>query len=92
MSHEEMLRHLGLTDQELKDLLQKFNRFYGELNKDQQATVTRSLPALDEAARTFGPDVNAPDLDTLLKTHAPDDASVGVAVFEGINPIRNSGS
>lgn len=70
MTHKEMLKRMGLTEEEFRDLLTKFRHFYDLLNANQKAVVTRSLPTLEAAARSFGPDVSVEDMQELLGADA----------------------
>jgi hypothetical protein len=53
MTRKEMLQALGVTDNELKDLLKKFRAFLKRLDPAQQKVVKRSLPTLAEAVKAF---------------------------------------
>jgi hypothetical protein len=68
MTREEMLKRMRLTEEELHHLLKAFRKFYTSLNQRQQAVVKRSLPSLDQAAKSFGPDVKPPDIVRLFDT------------------------
>jgi len=76
MNHVEMLKRLCLTDHELKDLLKKFHVFKTTLNHDQQEAVNRSLPRLEQALKSFGPDVTKEDLNRTCCMDVPDRGSV----------------
>jgi hypothetical protein len=67
MNQEEMLRELGVSRKELRDLLAKFNSFLASLDERQHAVVRRSLPTLAEATASFGPDVTEDDLRRLFE-------------------------
>jgi len=74
MNREEMLKHLGVTSDELDDFMKKFLAFLATLNKRQRALVTRSLPSIEQALEVFGPKVSADDLRRLFggdKHHEP---------------------
>jgi hypothetical protein len=66
MTRNEMLEQAGLTDEDLKDLVQRFHAFHRSLNERQRAAVNRSLPSTAAAAATFGPDVTAEQLGDLI--------------------------
>jgi hypothetical protein len=66
MTREEMLKKMGLTHEELKDLLQKLAQLRASLTDHQRAVFDHSLPTHSAAAKTFGADVNAGDLQKLL--------------------------
>jgi len=61
MTRDEMLRRLGLTDLELREMLAKFRDFYVTLDHNQQDTIKRSLP-MAEALEAFGPEVTKESL------------------------------
>jgi hypothetical protein len=81
MTRSEMLKKMGLKDEELKDLMQKFRNFKDTLNAHQLRVVTRSLPTVTAAAKTFGDDVTAEDLQQLFGT----DATSGSFGAHGLN-------
>lgn len=66
MSRDEMLNRLGLSDADLTDLLTQYNDFVGKLKPGQQAVIKRSLPTVQEATQSFGPDVTADDMQELF--------------------------
>jgi hypothetical protein len=68
MTRDEMLKRLGLSDEELKDLLHKFVKFHKSLNDHQKAVIERSLPTTAAAAKTFGPTVTPEHLEQLFGT------------------------
>jgi hypothetical protein len=70
MNREELLKALGLSDQEFRELLEKFNAFLSSLNKNQQAVVRRSLPTIGQALHALRPDVTEADLEEFFR---PDD-------------------
>jgi len=61
MSHEEMLKKLGLTEAQHRDLMTKLLHFCRSLDDSQKKVVKDNLPTLEEAARSFGPDVSVED-------------------------------
>jgi DNA-binding FrmR family transcriptional regulator len=67
MTREEMLKKMGLTSEELTDLMQQLAQLRASLNDAQRAVLDRSLPTHSAAATTFGADVTAGDLQKLLK-------------------------
>ena len=67
MTREEMLKKMGLTSEELTDLMQQLAQLRASLNDAQRAVLDRSLPTHSAAAKTFGADVTAGDLQKLLK-------------------------
>jgi hypothetical protein len=69
MTHDEMLKRLGLSDEELKELLQKFDKFHKSLNDRQRAVIDRSLPTTAATAKTFGATVTPAHLQKLFSTN-----------------------
>lgn len=66
MTRDQMLKRLGLEEAELKDLLAKYAEFHKKLSPQQRAVITRSLPSVEDATKSFGPDVTAEDLQALF--------------------------
>ena len=66
MTRQEMLDQMGLTQEELKDLLVKVTKLRADLTEPQRAVFDRSLPTHAAAAETFGPNVTAGNLQELL--------------------------
>jgi hypothetical protein len=85
MTRDEMLKRMKLTDEEFKDLIHKFRNFNNSLNEHQREVVTRSLPTVAVAAKSFGPDVTAGELEKLLGI----DFTTGAFGASGIDEIRN---
>ena len=54
MDRKELLKSLGLTEEELQDFLDKFAEFQRKLNPAQLKVLVRSLPNIDEARKHFG--------------------------------------
>jgi len=70
MTRAEMLKSMGLTEDEFRQLLVKFGVFYASLRPNQRAVVNRALPSLRRAARSLGRDVASEDLREMLKSPA----------------------
>jgi hypothetical protein len=66
MTRQEMLNQMGLTHEELKELLLKLTNLRADLTEPQRAVFDLSLPTHAAAAKTFGPDVTAANLRELL--------------------------
>jgi division protein CdvB (Snf7/Vps24/ESCRT-III family) len=79
MNREELLKALGLSDQEFRELLDKFNVFLSSLDKNQQAVVRRSLPTIGQALHALKPDVTAADLEEFFRSD--DDQDIPVTVL-----------
>ena len=86
MTHDEMLKKMHLTDGELRDLLRKFHSFFKSLDKQQQAVVKYSLPKLERAAKTFGPDVTPDNLEDLLEAAGNENGVAIMSAGENGNP------
>jgi hypothetical protein len=86
MNHDEMLKELGMSHAELRDLLAKFDDFLKSLTEAQQNAVRRSLPTHSEAIKAFGPGLKADDL---LQLFGGDEAHPPVAL---VLPGRNNRS
>ena len=67
MTKQEFLNEVGLSNDEIRDLMQKFVCFLEPLSEAQRDAVHRSLPTIAEAARSFGPDVTRERLSEILK-------------------------
>jgi len=91
MTREEMLKRMGLTDHEFRQLVEKFREFYGHLNPAQQAVVHHALPRFEQAIGLFGHDIKKSDVKMMLRRE--DDAGGGGGGFgqSGINQITNGG-
>jgi hypothetical protein len=66
MTRDEMHARLGLSPKDLTDLLNKYRDFHKGLSDAQKAVVTRSLPSIEDAMKSFGPDVTPEDLQSLF--------------------------
>jgi hypothetical protein len=80
MTREEMLKRMGLTQEELTDLLQKLAQLHASLNDHQRAVLDRSLPTHSAAAKTFGANVTAADLQKLLSAEFETGFAAGAVV------------
>ncbi len=67
MTKEEFLKQVGLSNDEFRDLLQKFVSFRDSLNPAQKDAVQRSMPTLSEAAKSFEPNITTEQLSEILK-------------------------
>jgi hypothetical protein len=79
MTQEELLKAIGLSADELRDLQAKFDAFFSSLNKHQQAVVKRSLPTIAESLQALRPDVTERELEEFFK--GPGDKAPIVAYF-----------
>jgi hypothetical protein len=93
MSHDEMIRRLGLKDQQdLKDLLSKYTTFVKGLSPAQQLVLKRSLPSVEEAAASFGPDVTADDLQKFFDEHCDRSGAMFSMYVAVVAPTHNPGN
>jgi hypothetical protein len=65
MTRDEMLQKMGLSDQDHKELLVKFAAFHASLKPSQQEVLMRSMLPLDQAAKSFGPNVTVEHLQAI---------------------------
>jgi hypothetical protein len=59
MTHKQMLKKLGVSQDELTDLLTKISTLQKKLTPNQLTLFQGSLPTLEDAATAFGPTVDA---------------------------------
>jgi hypothetical protein len=67
MNQADMLKQLGVSQQQLQELLQKFQTFFNSLDSQQQQVVKTSLPSVSQAVAAFGPDATEADLLALFQ-------------------------
>lgn len=68
MDRTQMLKKMGLSEPQFEHLLRTFKHFYQELSPAEKAVVRRSLPTLEEAARSFDHGIKPADLEVLFET------------------------
>jgi len=71
MSDQEILRKMGLSEHELKDLLRKFNDFVNTLNPAQRRRFLKSQMTVEEGVEELDKDVTAPQLEDFFRRHGP---------------------
>ena len=81
MDRDALLKSLGLNEKELQDFLRKFANFQRELNPAQLAVLLRSLPTLDQARRSLGP--NPEDLTEFFRKEYDLAGDVVLTFFQG---------
>jgi hypothetical protein len=84
MTQEELLKALGLSAAEFRDLQDKFDRFFRSLNKPQQAVIKRSLPTIAESLAALKPDITEGELEKFFQ--GPEDTAPVVAYFWVVPP------
>ena len=67
MTQKQLLKLLGLTSEEFRDLLQKFADFQKSLNPAQRDAVERSMPTIAQARRSLGGDLTPEQLLDLVR-------------------------
>ncbi len=82
MDREELLRHLGLKGDELRDFLRKFADFQRELSPAQRKVLLGSLPSLERASQTLG--TTAENLEELFREELNDLKDVIICGFEDV--------
>jgi len=78
MNRDDMLKKLGVSQDQLQDLFRKFESFFNTLNPQQQKVVKASLPTVQEAVQAFGADATAADLMSLFQA---DEQHPPLAIF-----------
>jgi hypothetical protein len=78
----ELLRDIGLSDEELTEIQSKMAELIGSLDQHQLDALKRSLPSAEEAAATLRPEVTAERLTEFMRAHSPRGAAVLVC-FNG---------
>jgi hypothetical protein len=80
---EQILLKMGLTDQEIRDMENKFAGLANTLDRSQREALKESMPTAEAAAKTIGPDVTAERLMEFIRARAPKDAPMFM-IFNGI--------
>ncbi len=78
ITDEEILRQMGLTDDEVRDAETKFS----QLDTAQQETLKHSTPTAESAAETFKPNVTPDRLMHFIRARSPKDTPI-VICFNG---------
>jgi hypothetical protein len=79
MTHKEMLKKMGLTADEHRDLMIKFAAFHNSLNPNQRKVMEQCMPTLEDAAKTFGPDVTTQQIESFMAASSGPGASCSIA-------------
>src|ERR1700759_3731921 len=102
MDTTELLKQLGLSQDDFNNLLRKFRVFYGSLADSEVKVVNRLLPTFQHAAALFGGKIDRDELRRLLAPppppspspggggQAPTGGASGTFGQSGINQIPNS--
>lgn len=81
MDSEALLQSLGLTRDELQDLLRKFGDFQRELNAAQLEVLVRSLPNVEQARKSLGPTTQ--DVTEFFRKESGGSGDVVMCLFAG---------
>jgi hypothetical protein len=84
LTKEEILRQMGLTDDEVRDAEAKFAQLVSTLDQAQQKTLKESTPTAESAAQTFTPSLSPEHLMQFIRERSPHDAAI-VMIFNGIS-------
>ena len=72
MTDEDILEKMGLSDEELRELLRKINVFFNStLNEKERGAFLRGLKSVEEAARELDEDLTPEDLERFIRKHEP---------------------
>lgn len=72
MTDEDILEKMGLSDEELRELLRKINVFFNNtLNETERGAFLRGLKSVEEAARELDEDVTTERLEKFIREHEP---------------------
>jgi hypothetical protein len=67
---QELLSKIGLSDEDLRDMQDKYSKFVASLNPAQAKSLAHSTPTSKQAAATLGPDVTSEVLEEFIRKHA----------------------
>ena len=73
VTHEQMLKKMGIKDEDFKDYLKKHTKFLNSLNASQKKFHHRNTPKkkVDEVAKSLGPNVTQDHVKSLFKEAPP---------------------
>lgn len=73
VTREQMLKRMGIKDEDLRDYLRKHNSFVQSLNTSQRKFHHRNTPkkSVSEVAKSLGPDVTSEHIKKLFKEAPP---------------------
>ena len=71
MTDQQILEKMGLTEDELRDLLRKFNEFVNRLNKAQRAAFLAGIRGKEESTAELDEDVTPRHLEEFMRKYAP---------------------
>ncbi len=72
MNDRELLSKIGLSDEELRDLLEKLQAFIATLNPQQKRVLEKSLVSSREAAESLKEDVSPKQLEKFIRERSPE--------------------
>ena len=67
MESQDIVNQIGLSDDELRDLLNRFAALYRDLNEAQRKVFSLTLPSLHEALNSFVGDITEQQLLNFLE-------------------------
>ncbi len=88
MTQREMLKKLGVSKDELHDLLTKMSNLQKRLSPKQRRLFQESMPTLQDAAIAFGPDVDPLDVQKFFNKAHPIAGLAGIRLTVP-NPVGN---
>ncbi len=71
MTDAQILERMGLTDEQLREVLRKFNEFVEHLEKHERRYVLHGLKSPTEAAAELDEDVKPDRLEKFIREHGP---------------------
>ena len=71
MTDEEILKMMGLKNEELSDLCQKFNNFFNGLAPAQRKMFHTALRTKEESRKELGAGVTPDQLEQFMRKHCP---------------------
>jgi hypothetical protein len=71
MTDEDILRKIGLSDEELKEFLRKVNEFFNTLNEKERGAFVKGLKSVEQATRELDEDLTPQDLEWFIRRHEP---------------------
>lgn len=76
MNERELLKKMGLSDEKLRDLLNKLHEFVSTLGPEQKEVFEKCLIPCAEAAKTLKRNVTAKQLEDFIRERSPAGASI----------------
>lgn len=83
MNDRELLKKIGLSDEEIRDLLKKLHAFVGTLNPKQKRAFEKSLLPSREAAARRLKDISPEQLEEFIRDRSPKGSSMCIYLMVG---------